>query len=147
MGICNVNPNPVMTTSYSEVLFEHPFIREKEYGITASSTETNKISIPARFLFILFSSPIGLLEAPLKYFHHFWGIIIMTSSCRRSVVRGELSGTGELPENKRALDPLSPFWGHLVLWSRTGYFAKRPFGWGRLSMYFRGSTLEISLER
>lgn len=43
-GIYSANPSPAMTASYSAVLFEHPFVREKEYGISALSGETNRMT-------------------------------------------------------------------------------------------------------
>lgn len=50
MGIFNASLSSVKRASYSIVFFEHHFVDEKEYGMSAVSRKTNKISIPATLL-------------------------------------------------------------------------------------------------
>lgn len=70
IGICNYNRSPTIIASYITVLFEHPFMREKEYGISALF---DNISIPTTLHDASSScAPVGLLEAPSKNIsHHF----------------------------------------------------------------------------
>lgn len=145
IGICKASSSLTLIASYSAVT-EHPVVKEKEWGLSALSGETNIILFTAELPYAsYFCAPVGLLEAPSRNISHpFWGPTSMTSSSGRSVASGESSGTGCLPKNQQGLAFYCLVWS-ILCWEPNCYFANYSLKVGRLRMYSIGFPLEINL--
>lgn len=90
MGICNANSSTVMTPSYSVVLFEDPFLREKEYEIRVLFLA---ITLWVFLSFSPYWTPGSTIEVHfpcfLGYYRH--DLFVCEICCERRLVRDEVS--------------------------------------------------------
>lgn len=76
IAIWNANSSLIMIISYSDVLFELPFVRDKEYGISALSSETNETHILATLSCASsFLSPRASVSIIKEHRHPLWELL------------------------------------------------------------------------